>query len=154
MSGYRCDPGCRCGKHVYHGGAKKCETGCRCKRHSVSGRPRTSWQERFWSKVDKTGDCWIWTPARHRKDSERLAMFSANCEGKKNVSPWRWIYAHEVGPIPEGLEIDHTCENWRCVRPSHLEAVTRKVNNERYAGTRRSWTLRDSMGRFAGRRDA
>ncbi len=38
------------------------------------------------------------------------------------------------GPIPEGLEIDHLCRNPSCVRPSHLEPVTHRVNQERGFG--------------------
>jgi hypothetical protein len=32
------------------------------------------------------------------------------------------------GPIPEGLEPDHTCKRRNCINPEHLEAVTRRVN--------------------------
>lgn len=36
-----------------------------------------------------------------------------------------------VGPIPQGLHLDHLCRNTRCVNPDHLEPVTPKVNNSR-----------------------
>lgn len=40
---------------------------------------------------------------------------------------YRWF----VGPIPDGLHIDHLCRNHGCVEPTHLEPVTPKVNAER-----------------------
>jgi len=40
----------------------------------------------------------------------------------------RFLYEQMVGPIPEGMEIDHLCRNRNCVNPGHLEPVTRRVN--------------------------
>ena len=37
---------------------------------------------------------------------------------------WHWV----EGPVPKGNELDHICRNRACVRPSHLQAVTHKVN--------------------------
>jgi hypothetical protein len=42
-------------------------------------------------------------------------------------------YEHFVGPIPDGLDVDHLCRNKRCVRPDHLEAVTHAENMRRAA---------------------
>lgn len=40
----------------------------------------------------------------------------------------RAVYAHEVGPIPEGMEVDHLCRRRDCCNPEHLRPVTRLVN--------------------------
>jgi HNH endonuclease len=46
----------------------------------------------------------------------------------------RVAYEYWVGPIPEGLTIDHLCRNKRCFRPDHLEAVPSGVNTLRGEG--------------------
>src|SRR5215216_2668333 len=43
----------------------------------------------------------------------------------------RLSYQLHVGPIPEGMQIDHLCRNTRCVNPAHLEPVTAKENMAR-----------------------
>lgn len=40
----------------------------------------------------------------------------------------RWAYEHFVGPIPEGLFLDHLCRNRKCVNTNHLEPVTPREN--------------------------
>lgn len=46
----------------------------------------------------------------------------------------RWSYEHHVGPIPDGLEIDHLCGNRACVNPDHLEPVKHAENLMRSDG--------------------
>lgn len=85
-------------------------------------------EERIWPRVDKAGpipvyashlgNCWLWTGARDKLGYGRLTRTLAH----------RLVYELMIGPIPEGLELDHLCRNPSCVRPEHLEPVTHREN--------------------------
>jgi hypothetical protein len=81
--------------------------------------------ERFWSKVDKSGECWLWTATIASNGYGRFPM------GRSTVAAHRFAYELEIGPIPDGLELDHTCRVPACVRPSHVEPVTHAENMAR-----------------------
>lgn len=83
-------------------------------------------EERFWSKVDVSGDCWEWTA--NIGIGNRYGSFLLN--GKKRPAH-RVAWELERGPIPPGLELDHLCRNTKCVRPDHLEPVTHLENMRR-----------------------
>lgn len=66
----------------------------------------------------------------------------------------RVAYEALVGRIPDGLTLDHLCENKRCVNPDHLEPVTRAENLRRHAERHRGscYCERPGCGRCASRR--
>ena len=85
--------------------------------------------ERFLTKFDPDPmGCWIW------KDSKSRAGYAQFfTQGRRPVAH-RVSYELFVGPIPEGLDLDHLCRNTSCVRPTHLEPVTRRENLVRGTG--------------------
>lgn len=85
--------------------------------------------DRFWSKVDKSGDCWVWTGGA----SGGYGKFWMD---GKSARAHRVAYVALVGPVPVGLDLDHLCRNRRCVKPDHLEPVTLAENNQRAAVVR------------------
>lgn len=88
-------------------------------------------EERFWEKVQKTEGCWLWTGAINTNGYP--ALTEPGHRGRQ-VRAHRYAYELLVGPIPEGMQIDHLCEVKRCVNPQHLEPVTAEVNSMRYRG--------------------
>lgn len=80
---------------------------------------------RFWPKVRKTDQCWIY---EGHADRNGYGLFRL---GKTHVIAHRFSYELINGPIEDGLEIDHLCKNRSCVRPDHLEAVTHLENMRR-----------------------
>lgn len=88
---------------------------------------------RFWAKVDRNGPggCWLWTAAT----AVGYGHFSwGPHSARKQVKAHRLAYELLVGPIPDGLTIDHLCRVTRCVNPAHLEPVTMRVNTLRGYG--------------------
>ena len=89
--------------------------------HWEETRFTNSWapyERRLLSRIDQGADCWIWTGTRLRDGYGRV-----NRDGR-TVAAHRAVYEHLVGPIGEGLVLDHLCRNKSCVRPEHLEPVS------------------------------
>lgn len=91
-------------------------------------------ESRFWTKVEHglppehrpdLGPCWLWNGALSEAGYANFKVAGRT---------WRahiWAYVSYVGPVPAGMEIDHVCRRRNCVRPDHLEAVTRTENVRR-----------------------
>jgi hypothetical protein len=93
--------------------------------------------ERFWSKVDKSGECWLWTAYR---DHSGYGIFGLN--GRNQRAP-RVAYELLVGPIPQGMYILHSCDNPPCVNPSHLRVGTNLENvQDKMNRGREYWSAR------------
>lgn len=93
------------------------------------GMPPPTWDmtvRRFMSKITFTESCWNFPIYKHR----RYGDFYNHFEGRE-VKAHRFSYELFVGKIPEGLQIDHLCENKSCVNPAHLDPVTSKENSYR-----------------------
>lgn len=90
----------------------------------------TPWDlpKRYSSKIAVNhNNCWLWTGAKQSR--------GYGC-GNGKAGPWlahRRIYELLVGPVPDGLTIDHLCLVKHCVNPVHLEPVTLAENNGRAA---------------------
>jgi hypothetical protein len=94
----------------------------------------------FWEKVRKADrfdpdTCWLWTAPPDSNGYGRLKV------AVRMVRAHIFAYELLVGPVPDGLELDHlchgrdksckggsTCIHRRCVNPGHLEAVTHRTN--------------------------
>lgn len=88
--------------------------------------PGVTVEEWFWTFVDKTDTCWLWTG---KLAGRGYGQVSAKVDGR-----WTMVYAHRVsyerhhGPIPAGMEVLHSCDVPNCVRPDHLSVGTRRQN--------------------------
>lgn len=87
-------------------------------------------EKRFWPKVDQSGACWLWTASLDGKGYGQI-WNGHKGEGSTMLRAHRVAYELVVGPIPEGLELDHLCRVTACVNPAHLEPVTHRENQRR-----------------------
>lgn len=92
--------------------------------------------ESFWSRVRRDDGCWIWTGAQRPIENS----LDPTPYGVFHLGGTTWRYAHRIaflldrGFIEEGLQVDHLCRQHLCVNPTHLEAVTPRVNAHRGEG--------------------
>ena len=109
-----------------------------CKAHTDRARRGTllTPEQKFWSKVDRRGpdDCWPWR--RGLTDGYGYVRINSRAHRAHRIA---WAYVN--GPIPDTLELDHTCHNpqvcqlgsscphRRCCNPAHLRPVTGAENS-------------------------
>lgn len=70
--------------------------------------------------------CLVWQGKRDKQGYGRMYAYGTN-----SYLAHRFAYEQFIGPIPEGMQVDHLCRNQSCVNPEHLEAVTPLVNTHR-----------------------
>lgn len=78
------------------------------------------------SQEDEAG-CWVFTGAVCPRGYGRVG---SRTEPGQTLTH-RVVYEFLIGPIPDGLVLDHLCRNRRCCNPWHLEPVTAQVNTDR-----------------------
>jgi len=104
----------------------------------------TSILDRFWPKVDKSGDCWVWTAGTSR---DGYGIIRARVD-----RAWVTVRAHRVswvienGTIPDGLLVLHSCDNPSCVNSDHLWLGTEKDNHRDSEKKGRSVSSRLELG--------
>jgi len=92
-------------------------------------QPVKTVEERFWPKVEKTDGCWLWRGCILKTG---YGAFYLKKNGvRKSMRAHRVAYELVVGPIADGLTLDHLCRVTTCVNPQHLEPVTLAENIRR-----------------------
>lgn len=89
-----------------------------CAAHEQPKREAQPLAERIYSRIDKSGECWLWTGHRDTFGHGRLG----------NIRAHRAAYELANGPVPPGLMVRHLCSNPACVRPDHLAVGTQLDN--------------------------
>ncbi len=96
--------------------------------------------DRFWAKVDKTGECWLWTAGCFKRGYGSFRL-NGKMERAHSLS-----FRLARGDVPKGLVLDHLCRNKRCVRPEHLDPVTQLVNVRRGLVKGQEWSRGELCG--------
>jgi len=95
---------------------------------------------RFWDKVDRSGDCWVWMAS---KRGHGYGGFLT--PERKPTTAHRFSWFLHNGPIPSGMCVLHKCDNRLCVKPDHLFLGTQLDNIRDRDEKGRQKTLRGSV---------
>ncbi len=101
--------------------------------------------QRFYRNINFDGglaptmdtECWLWTGKKYGSGRPYGCFYVGErtpSRGRRAVAAHRFSYELIVGPIPDGLVVDHLCHVELCVNPAHLEPVTAFVNAQRCRG--------------------
>lgn len=93
---------------------------------------RMTAEERFWSKVEKSDECWNWVGPRHPSGYGTFTT-TVNYKTKFHLAH-RYVFSLTGAGVPDGKLVDHICHNRSCVNPDHLRFVTNKENHEHLIG--------------------
>jgi hypothetical protein len=91
-------------------------------------KPATDPFSRMTDKFTIGDGCWEWTGAKTGAGYGKILTF------RSIQVAHRVLYELLVGPVPDGMELDHLCQNKSCVNPGHLEPVTHRENIRRGPG--------------------
>lgn len=94
---------------------------------------------RFWAKVNRSGECWLWTAARDRRG---YGLYFH--EGKQQRAT-RVVWAATHGPIPDGMFACHHCDTPACIRLDHLYMGTHAENMADMSARRRTHNQRKTI---------
>lgn len=67
-------------------------------------------------------------PCHIFKGGKNKGGYGQVCVMRRQTSVHRYVWERDVGPIPEGMQIDHQCRNRACCNIDHLRVVTPKMN--------------------------
>lgn len=85
----------------------------------------------FVDRVTVTDDCWTWTGVIDPSGYGRYSVPGLRSSASRTQGAHRFGYTQMVGPVPEGMELDHLCRTKSCVRPDHMEPVSPAENLRR-----------------------
>ena len=100
-------------------------------RHSYRDVLSIGEQIRFWGHVQRGNDlqCWPWIGERSPKGYGYFTYFRFGRRVRALCHRVAWELTR--ARIGDGLQLDHLCRNAGCANPSHLEAVTSRINTLR-----------------------
>ena len=82
--------------------------------------------------------CHLWGGACTTTGYGAFGIGSTRDGTARVVRSHRFAYVRAIGPIPDGLELDHLCSTPSCVNPAHLEPVTHAENMRRAVARRKT----------------
>lgn len=91
----------------------------------MPGPKRTPLLERFWSRVEKTENCWLYGG---KTFGNKYGTITTGGHNGKNLTAHRLSYELHHGPVPRGKFVCHKCDVKNCVNPAHLYAGDHEDN--------------------------